>query len=381
MIKFLLQIITEIILFILLFFSAFVLKNTDRIYTLIIIISILILTLIRVRYKKPISNKGKNTNYIVGGVSLITIGTMYFSGLFSGFNNGYGFLSKSSIGIGKIIIVFAIVILTELLRYIFTLKEYKNSKYNIVRNIILLMSYVIIDLAIASKIYGFSSFNLICEFVCLFLVQSVSKNLFLMNTSKKYGYMTCLIYRIVMDLYIYIMPIKPIINTFIEAVIFTVIPYIIYSILKNVNEKKSVQLSKTRSKSSNLLINAAELAIVGILVALVSCEFKYGMLAVGSESMTGTINKGDAIIYKRYDTKEKIEEGQVIVFNKNNLMIIHRVQRSIPVEGGEYVYQTKGDANKEIDNWLVKPDEIVGKVNSRVLWIAWPSVLLNEIFG
>lgn len=381
MIRFLLQIITEIILFILLFFNTFVLKNTDRIYTLIIIISILILTLIKVRYKKPISSKGKNTNFIVGGISLITIGTMYFSGLFSGFSNGYGFLSKNSMGVGKIIIVIAIVALTELVRYIFTLKEYKNNKLNIVRNIILLMSYVMIDLAISSRIYGFSSFKLICEFICLFLVQSISKNIFLMNTSRKYGYMTCLVYRIIMDLYVYIMPIKPLINTFIEAVVFTVIPYVIYIILKNANEKKSVQLSKTRSKNSNLLINAIELTIVAILVALVSCEFKYGMLAVGSESMTGTINKGDAIIYQRYDNKDKIEEGQVIVFNKNNLMIIHRVQRSIPVEGGDYVYQTKGDANKDLDNWLVKPEEIIGKVNSRVLWIAWPSVLLNEIFG
>lgn len=380
MIRFILQIVTEIILLVLLFFNTFVLKNADRIYTLVIIISILILTLIRVKYKKPISNKGKNTNFIVGGISLIVIGIMYFSGLFNGFNNGYGLLSKNSMGIGKFIILFTIVILTELLRYIFTLKEIKNKKLNIIRNIILLVSYIIIDISIANKLYGFSSYRLICEFVCLFLVQSISKNIFLMNTSKKYGYMTCLVYRIVMELYMYIMPIKPIVNTFIEAVIYTVIPYVIYTILKSTNEKKSIQLSKARSKNSNLLINAVELVVIGVLVALVSCEFKYGMLAVGSESMTGTINKGDAIIYERYDIKDKIDEGQVIVFNKNNVMIIHRVQRSIPVDGGDYVYQTKGDANKDMDNWLVKTDEIVGKVNSRVLWIAWPTVLLNEIF-
>lgn len=381
MIKFLFQIIPEIILFILLFFNSFVLKNVDRIYTLIIITTFLILTFIRVRYKKPIKNKGKSTNFIVGGISLITIGVMYFSGIFSGFNNGYGILSKTPIGIFNILIVFAIVIVTELLRYMLSLNEPKNKKIRIVRNIIMLMCYVIIDLSIVNKIFGFGSFYSICEFVCIFLVQSISKNIFLMNTSKKYGYMTCLVYRIIMDLYAYIMPIKPKVNVFIESVIFTVMPYVNYIILKNANEKKSIQLSKKRSKTSDLLINAVELTFIGILVALVSCEFKYGMLAVGSGSMTGTINKGDAIIYEKYDKKNKIEAGQVIVFNKDNTMIIHRIQRVIPVDGNEYVYQTKGDANKNIDNWLVKPEEIIGKVNSRVLWIAWPSVLLNEIFG
>lgn len=380
MIGLVLQMITEIILFILLFFNTFVLKNTDRVYTLIIIFAFLILTLTKVRYKKPIKGNEKSTNFIVGGISLITIGIMYFAGIFSGFSNGYGLFSKNSIGILKILILFAIVIITELLRYVMTLKNQKNKKSNIVRNIIMLMCYAMIDLAIANKVYGFSNFTLICEFVCLFLVQSISKNIFLMNTSKKYGYKTCITYRIVMDLYAYIMPIKPIINTYIEAVVFTIIPYIVYVMLKNINEKKSVKLSRIRSKNSNLIINVAELTIIGILVALVSCEFKYGMLAVGSESMTGTINKGDAIIYEKYD-KSKIKEGQVIVFYKNNQMIIHRVHKSIPIDGGDYAYQTKGDANKDVDNWIVRNDEIVGKVNSRVLWIAWPSVLLNEIFG
>lgn len=381
MINFLLQIIMEVLFFILLFFNTFVLKNTDRIYTLLIVFAFLILTLVKTRYKKPIKGNGKSTNFIVGGISIATIGIMYFLGIFSGFSNGYGLFSKNSIGIWNVIIVFSIVILTELLRYIETLKVQKNKKITMTRNIIMLICYTMIDMSLSNKIYGFSSFSLLFEFVCLFLVQSISKNIFLMNTSKKYGYKTCITYRVIMDLYFYIMPIKPKINIFIEAVILTVIPYVIYVILKSINEKKSVKLSKARNKNYNLAVNAVELAVIGTLVALVSCEFKYGMLAVGSKSMTGTINKGDAIIYERYDDDSEIKEGQVIVFYKNNLKIIHRVQRAIPIDEKGFVYQTKGDANEDIDNWLVKPEEIIGKVNSRVLWIAWPSVLLNEIFG
>lgn len=375
--------IMELVLFVLLFFNTFVLKNIDRTYTLVIVIFFLILTLVKVKYKKPIGNRNLITYYVIGGISLLTIGLLYIFGIFDGFSLGYGLFSKRSIGVVNILIIFAIVVVTELIRYVLSLQNCKNKKICFIKNIIMLMCYVFIDLSIDDRIYGFNGFKQICEFICLFLVQSVSKNLFLINTSKKYGYGSCLIYRFIMDLYVYIVPIVPVVNTFINAVIFTVIPYVEYISLKNINEKKSIKLSKLRNKNFNYAFNMLELVVIGILVALVSCEFKYGMLAVGSESMTGAINKGDAVIYERYNDKDnnKISDGQIIVFKKNSMMVVHRVYRSIPVDDGYFIYQTKGDANKNIDNWLVKPEEIVGLVNKRVLWIAWPSVLLNEMFG
>jgi len=45
------------------------------------------------------------------------------------------------------------------------------------------------------------------------------------------------------------------------------------------------------------------------------------MLAVGSESMTGAINKGDAIIYEKYKKNDALKEGEVIVFKKNDIIL------------------------------------------------------------
>lgn len=94
--------------------------------------------------------------------------------------------------------------------------------------------------------------------------------------------------------------------------------------------------------------------------------------------MTGTINKGDAIIYDRYVENEDIN-GKVIVFRKENRLIVHRVMRQYIVEG-KAIYQTKGDHNESMDNWVVDTSEIVGVVECRIPLIAWPSVLLGEIF-
>ena len=102
------------------------------------------------------------------------------------------------------------------------------------------------------------------------------------------------------------------------------------------------------------------------------------MIGIGSESMTGTINKGDAIIYKRYEKDEDVK-NKVIVFKRNNVMIVHRVIKVYTLDG-EYVYQTKGDANDSADNWLVEQSDVLGIVEKRVPFIAWPSVILGEIF-
>jgi signal peptidase len=100
------------------------------------------------------------------------------------------------------------------------------------------------------------------------------------------------------------------------------------------------------------------------------------MIAIGSGSMSDTINKGDAIIYKKFDEKTDLEAGDIVVFNRDSMIVIHRIIKKYTIYGEE-VYQTKGDANKSADNWVVKKKDIVGTVEMRIPWIAWPSVLIN----
>ncbi len=61
------------------------------------------------------------------------------------------------------------------------------------------------------------------------------------------------------------------------------------------------------------------------------------------------------------------------------MTIVHRIYRTFSLDG-ETVYQTKGDYNENADNWIVEKSDITGVVKLRVLWIAWPSVYINEIF-
>jgi len=122
------------------------------------------------------------------------------------------------------------------------------------------------------------------------------------------------------------------------------------------------------------------LAIVIMLscVMLISNQFEYGMLVVATESMTGEINKGDAVIYQRYDD-EVIIEGQVIVFDKNGSKIIHRVDK-IEIIDGVARYYTKGDANDDIDSGYITKSNVVGLVGYKIPYIGYPTIWLRSLF-
>ena len=112
---------------------------------------------------------------------------------------------------------------------------------------------------------------------------------------------------------------------------------------------------------------------------LISCQFRYGILVIGSGSMTGTINKGDAIIYERQHKDEEIKIGDIIVFYNDKVKVIHRVIDKKDFGNGIHYY-TKGDANPNKDEGYRTEETIIGKVKLRVPYMGQLTIMLNEFF-
>lgn len=371
------HIIFEILLFILLFFNVFVFKTSNIILVTTGIFCFLITLFLLSKYKKPVKQRDKTIYYIVVGGCLLVQGGFYLAGLFTGFSTSYNVFYKSYLSKFRILSVFIVVIMTEIIRYIL-LSELKHDKKNIqyfIPRILMIVNYVLIDYIVFGKHCNFKSNYEVANLLLTFVIPTITKHVFLDYTSNKYGYVINYWYRLIMDLYTFFMPIIPNINIFIETVIFTVLPYFLYVMLENTLGKAKRAARKSRGK--NIKVNALSLGILIVLIYLVSCQFTYSMIAVGSESMHGTIDKGDAVIYKAYK-KEKLNVGDVIVFQQNNKIMIHRIFSIIDMDNDEQAYITKGDANSKEDNWIVTQDNTIGVVKLRVLLIAWPSVLLNE---
>ena len=83
-------------------------------------------------------------------------------------------------------------------------------------------------------------------------------------------------------------------------------PYLVYMILERIYGSKKVTISVTQRKKDRVITIVYYIIIV-IIAILVSCKFKYGIMIVGSGSMTGTLNKGDIIFYEKYGKNDEIE--------------------------------------------------------------------------
>ena len=71
--------------------------------------------------------------------------------------------------------------------------------------------------------------------------------------------------------------------------------------------------------------------------------------------------------------------GDVIAYDFHDVIVVHRVSKKLKVDDGFYYY-SKGDANKEEDNYIIKRDMIEGKVKFRIPYLGIPTVWLNELW-
>ena len=60
-----------------------------------------------------------------------------------------------------------------------------------------------------------------------------------------------------------------------------------------------------------------------------------------------------------------------------NKVVVHRVTE-INKDDGIYIFRTKGDNNKEEDNWVVTEANLIGLTNHKIPLIGLPSVWLYE---
>ena len=90
--------------------------------------------------------------------------------------------------------------------------------------------------------------------------------------------------------------------------------------------------------------------------------------------------KGDIVIVRKLNNleKRKLEIGNILVFRRENKIIVHRIYRKI--KSGNYVFfETKGDNNKNSDGYLIEENEIIGTTNIRIKFLGLPTIIINNL--
>jgi signal peptidase len=99
---------------------------------------------------------------------------------------------------------------------------------------------------------------------------------------------------------------------------------------------------------------------------------------IATDSMTGELNKGDVAIYEQYDD-QFIQKGQVIAFEQNGSVVIHRVV-DIEIINGITRYYTKGDVNEERDADFITSGQIIGLVDHKLPFLGYPTLWMRSLF-
>ena len=264
-----------------------------------------------------------------------------------------------------------IIVSSEVLRRIF--RAQNDRAADVLAYLIGVMSEVLI----VSTLSGIRTFNQFMDVVGMTLFPAITANLLYHYLSKRYGMYPNLVYRIAITLYPYLIPIVPAIPDSLLSFVMLILPLLVYLFLDMLYERKR-KFARHRKPIVSYILTGLAVALMLSLAMLISNQFRYRSLVIATESMTGELNKGDAVIFETYDG-EVITVGEIIVFEKNDSLFVHRVIDIKHIDG-EMQYFTKGDANDTPDAGYCTVGDIVGITKLKVPYLGYPTLWLRSLF-
>lgn len=299
---------------------------------------------------------------------------IYLAGIFVGFV--YTTYSRSPFGmLRNIVSCIFLVVLIEILREIVV----KKGKYY--KSIVLIspIVFTLLEVVTTINIFLVTSRHVGLEMFLIVGVPCFCKNILLTFIAYYSDRDNAIVYHLFMNLPTYFLPIFPAFSNYLTTTLIAIQSTVTIIVALRVLYFKREKIEDSRryvnidrlQKSFNVIL----IALLAVLIYLVSNIGRYTIIAIGSGSMNGTINKGDVVLL---DKKVKhYDEGDIIAFEQDGVVVVHRIV-SVDKDDNVYTYRTKGDANNSMDMWEVKESSIVGHYIGRGLYIGWPTIVLSE---
>lgn len=219
-------------------------------------------------------------------------------------------------------------------------------------------------------------------------------NVLLTYIAFQYDYRINVGYRLVMELPVYLMPIWPDTSEYLPAIFQIGLVLLLALSLAGLHRGVSSKAVPTRQKRERVETEAERRAkriakwtgiavatvVMVAYVALMSGLFRYHLLAIGSGSMSPSIERGDLVLVEKSKAYDEMAEGDVLVYRHSNVVMVHRIAEVQRDKAG-YTFITKGDANSAEDKWVVPQSDIIGIARGRIMALGFPTLWLNELFN
>jgi len=318
---------------------------------------------------------GKNVFRVVLFYLVLAFFVMYGLGLFVGFlKNAY---STNILNIfDNIFSPIVIIILVELIRYV-VINANKDKKIIPVFITILLICF---EIATNVRTIDYSELSVVFNITATIILPSIFKNILLSYLTYHIGYKIPIFYRLIMDIYMFVVPIIPSLGDYVNSMILISLPILIYISTFSMIDDRVNKAEPLFNRRTFTIWDIPVAILLITLIALISGFFPHYMIGIGSDSMKPTISKGDAVILEKVNKKTNLKKGDIIAYSNGKLIIVHRI-KEVKGVGKNATYVLKGDANNGNDPRDVNRSQIKGIVRFKIPVIAWPTVWLTELFN
>ena len=364
----------EIILLAVLLINSFVSNILSSYYMPIFLLANLILFRIFFGFSKPFVRYAKDIVFDIIILIIVFFILFYILGIFIGYARIDNYLTWYGLKTFIFPLVFTLI-LREILRYQI-INKCEDSKLLFGTTVFVMMVVEVSNtLHFADLKTGYGVFI----FIAMYLLPAISTSVSCTYISKKVGYKPILVYLFVIELYQYIIPIIPNPDKYLTSVIHLVLPIILLLRVMKFFKSEEDEVQDSRAKKTGPLTIGIPALFIITVVYFTSGYFKYYAVAVATGSMEPNINVGDIVIIEQMKSGyDKLEVGDVLAFKYNGVIVVHRIIKKL-YKNEEYYFYTKGDNNGVEDNYVIKPDNIVGVVNHKIDYLGLPTVWLNNL--
>lgn len=310
-------------------------------------------------------------------LSLIYIFITFFAGIVAGFGKSPYDHSPRGIII-NIVFVGTFIIGREFIRSFLINNLTKKENYLIFIGIAFLMTVA------NYPIYKYMELNSLqrsIKFLAEYFLPELSHSIFASYLVFLGGPGASIIYLGVIQAFNWLSPILPNLKWIITALIGVLCPAFFMMLFQFIylSSAKLIKKRHQEDKSSFSWILVSIVSIILIWFTVGVFPIYPSVIATGS--MEPIIYPGDVILVDKITNIEGIKSlkvDDIIQFRRGQILISHRIIeiRDDKVDG--LLFATKGDNNSSVDKELVKPQDIIGKVEHVIPKIGWPTLLIKS---
>lgn len=312
-------------------------------------------------------------NWWAFNFSLILVAALIMGGIVDGF--GKSPYNHSIRGIFlNIILTGSMLIGRERIRSYFVNSLTDEENYFVFIFVALFMTFTGISFNRFSNLHGIEG---IVKFAAQHVAPEFSQNLFAVYLSYLGGPLPSGIYLGMVQAFNWFSPVLPNMKWITAALIGVLCPVFSLTVMQNMYAVEArIVKRKDREKESPLswiLTSLLSIAIIWFAVGV----FPIYPSVVATGSMEPIIKPGDVILVNKSIYLNNLKTGDVIQFQRENILISHRIIEIIEDAKGKS-FRTKGDNNSAADGEAVKPELVKGKIIRVVPKIGWPTLLLRS---